>query len=694
MIHPETTMGAVGLIVADLNRSLRYYHENIGLHVHRRTETQVWLGAGGPDLLVLTEQPGARPVQRGRTGLYHFALLVPSRADLARVIRHLVDTRTSLAGMSDHGVSEALYLQDPDGHGIEIYRDRPRAEWPVSGGELQMVSDPLDVPGMLAEVTAGKVQWHGMAPGTTIGHVHLHVHSIPAAEAFYCGVLGFELMQRWQGQASFVAAGGYHHHLGLNVWAGVGAPPPPDDAARLDWFEIVLPTDSAYADAVARLQGNATELEVSEALGVTTALDPSGNRLRLINAHHAARGLRRRPLWQNPLPGPKTGMVPRPCSRISIAHSGDDAPMQTHARLVIIGGGIVGCSAAYHLAQLGWRDILVLDKGPLPYNDGSTSHAPGGMHLTNSSKMMTEFAMYTRALIATLEQPDPDAPFYRPVGGIEVAYTKERLEDLKRRHGWATAYGLEGHLISPAEVKEKIPVVDDQVILGGYWVPHDTNIGGWQTARAIAQAAEATGGVQFVPETEVFDVEIERGHVRAVLTSGGRVECEAVLLCTNIWAPVLGEKVGLRIPLLAAQHQYTISSPLEELQGETKEVRHPLMRHQDYSLYFRQHHDCYGIGNYRHVPLMVSPWTLGKTAMLPFTPEHYEVAWKAARELIPGLKGTTLTKAFNGMFAFTVDGYPVIGEAPTVQGVLGRDGELDYPLGRGGASGREPDDSR
>jgi dimethylglycine oxidase len=342
--------------------------------------------------------------------------------------------------------------------------------------------------------------------------------------------------------------------------------------------------------------------------------------------------------------------------------------MQTHARLVIIGGGIVGCSAAYHLTQLGWRDILVLDKGPLPYNDGSTSHAPGGMHLTNSSKMMVEFAMYTRALIASLPQPDPDAPFYRPVGGIEVAYTKERLEDLKRRQGWATAYGLEGHLVAPAEVKEKIPVVDDRVILGGYWVPHDTNINGWQTARAIAEVAEVTGGVQFVPETEVYDVEVERGHVRAVLSSRGRIECEAVLLCTNIWAPVLGEKAGLRIPLLAAQHQYTISSPLEELKGETREVRHPLMRHQDYSLYFRQHHDCYGIGNYRHVPLMVSPWSLGKTAMLPFTPEHYEVAWKAATELIPGLKGTTLTKAFNGMFAFTVDGYPVIGEAPNVKG--------------------------
>ena len=340
--------------------------------------------------------------------------------------------------------------------------------------------------------------------------------------------------------------------------------------------------------------------------------------------------------------------------------------MRTHAQIVIIGAGIVGCSTAWHLAREGWRDILVLDKGDIFYNDGSTSHAPGGMHLTNSSKMMIEFAMYTRSLIAGLQPPDDPTPFFRPVGGIEVAYTPQRLEDLKRRHGWATAYGLESSLISPAEVTERIPVVDANAILGGYWVPHDTNINGWQTAQAIGRAAMALG-VEFVPNTTALDVEVAQGHVAAVLSDQGRITCEKVVLCTNIWSPVLGDKVGLKIPLLAAQHQYTISSPLPELQGETKEVRHPLMRHQDFSLYFRQHFDCYGIGNYRHLPLMVDPYALGKTAMLPFTPEHYEAAWRAATELIPGLRGTTLTTAFNGMFAFSVDGYPIIGESPSVR---------------------------
>ncbi|MGL4650771.1 MAG: NAD(P)/FAD-dependent oxidoreductase, partial [Caldilineaceae bacterium] len=163
--------------------------------------------------------------------------------------------------------------------------------------------------------------------------------------------------------------------------------------------------------------------------------------------------------------------------------------MRTHAQIVIIGAGIVGASTAYHLAQMGWRDILVVDKGAIFENDGSTSHAPGGMHLTNSSKMMIDFARYTRALIAGLDHVEEGPHFFRPVGGVEVAYTQQRLQDLKRRHGWATAYGLESHLISPAEVKEKIPVIDERVILGGYWVPDDTNIGGWQTASAIGHAA-------------------------------------------------------------------------------------------------------------------------------------------------------------------------------------------------------------
>lgn len=342
--------------------------------------------------------------------------------------------------------------------------------------------------------------------------------------------------------------------------------------------------------------------------------------------------------------------------------------MMQSARTVIIGAGIVGTSVAWHLAQRGRREILVLDKGAIFENDGSTSHAPGNMHLTNSSKMMTEFAMYSRELLASLPQ-NPADPFFRPVGGIEVAYTPERLEDLKRRQGWATSWGLEAHLIDAAEVKERIPLVNERAILGGYWVPGDTNIAAWRATRALGEAAASTGAVTFQPDTAVIDIEVEQGHVRAVLTSQGRIACDEVVICTNIWSPLLGDKVGVPIPLLAAQHQYAVTAPLPELAGATEEVSHPILRHQDAALYFRQHGDRYGVGNYQHRPLMVSPYDLGKTAMLPFTPEDWGGGWESSCELIPALKHTTLTRKFNGMFAFSVDGYPIIGEAPQTRGL-------------------------
>ncbi len=252
-ISPATRCGTVALIVADLGRSLQYYTQRIGLRVHRQAAGSAWLGAGGEDLLHLVEQPSARPVQRGRTGLYHFAILTPSRSDLGRTLQHLVAAETTIDGASDHGVSEALYLTDPDGHGIEIYRDRPRSEWPHLGDELRMTLDPLDFRGVMAAAGGNGTPYAGMHPATVIGHVHLHVAALPAAEAFYVDALGLALMQRFQGQASFVAAGGYHHHLGLNVWAGVGAPPPPVDAARLAWYELVLPDAGALKAAVEHL---------------------------------------------------------------------------------------------------------------------------------------------------------------------------------------------------------------------------------------------------------------------------------------------------------------------------------------------------------------------------------------------------------------------------------------------------------
>jgi catechol 2,3-dioxygenase len=250
-IDAGTRIGAVGLVVASLTRSMEYYQQRIGLAVLSQDAGGAVLGVDGHEMLVLTEQPGAMRFPSGHAGLYHFALLTPTRAALGRSLQRLLDTRTELSGASDHGVSEALYLSDPDGHGIEIYRDRPRPEWPMRDGELAMTGDPFDARGVLA---SGEGQaWAGMESGTTMGHIHLHVADLAESEHFYLRLLGFDLMQRWQ-NADFVAAGGYHHHIGMNLWAGKGAPPAPPEYARMQWYEILLPSQGALDSVLARLE--------------------------------------------------------------------------------------------------------------------------------------------------------------------------------------------------------------------------------------------------------------------------------------------------------------------------------------------------------------------------------------------------------------------------------------------------------
>ena len=345
-----------------------------------------------------------------------------------------------------------------------------------------------------------------------------------------------------------------------------------------------------------------------------------------------------------------------------------DASFPSHAHLVIIGGGIVGCSAAFHLARLGWRDIVVVDKGKMPYNDGSTSHAPGSMYLTNFSRMMTRFALQSAQIYRELPEFEAGRPPFRPTGGLEVAYTEERLRDLKRKHGVATSYGVESYLLTPSETARHIPIMDPAVITGSFYVPGDANVIPWHITGSLAREAEHIGGVRFIQDAPVTDLEVEKGRIGAVVTDQGTIRCEQALLCANIWAPVISEKIGLKLPLLAAQHQYTVTEGLPELREHAREeggeeIVHPILRHQDYSMYFRQHWDAYGIGNYRHVPLMVNPHEVGKRAIKPFTPEHFDTAWKAAGELLPPVRKANLVEKFNGMFAFTVDGFPVMGES-------------------------------
>ncbi len=249
-IDAKTHLGHVHLTVRDLKRVLPFYQDVLGFELKRIEKGTAHLGApDGGDILQLTENPEAREPGYA-TGLYHFAVLVPSRFELARSLRQLAQTETPLQGFADHLVSEAIYLADPEGNGIEIYRDRPRSEWQYDRNHhLRMASDPLDVHGILGELEKETTPWQGLAPGTVLGHMHLKIANVKRDEAFYRDVLGFDEMALLP-SAAFLSAGGYHHHLGMNTWESAGASPPPPDARGLRWFTVIVP-DQAELERVA-----------------------------------------------------------------------------------------------------------------------------------------------------------------------------------------------------------------------------------------------------------------------------------------------------------------------------------------------------------------------------------------------------------------------------------------------------------
>jgi catechol 2,3-dioxygenase len=272
-ISPKTKLGYVSLTVPDLDRSLPFYREVLGFKLHGREGDTARLGAGKGDLLVLKENPEAKHPAFA-TGLYHFAILVPSRLELARSLKQMADMGTAFQGFADHGVSEAIYLADPDGNGIEVYRDRPKSEWYDSRGRFHMTTAPLDMEGVMRELEQDPQKWSGFDKDTVLGHMHLQVSSVKPAEAFYRSVLGMGLMLNW-GTASFVSAGGYHHHIGMNIWNSAGAPPPPPDAAGLRYFTVKLPDADSLAQIADRVHAAGLPLtETEEGLSVA---DPSSN---------------------------------------------------------------------------------------------------------------------------------------------------------------------------------------------------------------------------------------------------------------------------------------------------------------------------------------------------------------------------------------------------------------------------------
>jgi glycine cleavage system aminomethyltransferase T/glycine/D-amino acid oxidase-like deaminating enzyme len=350
--------------------------------------------------------------------------------------------------------------------------------------------------------------------------------------------------------------------------------------------------------------------------------------------------------------------------------------MRERAQTVVVGGGIVGTSAAYHLATFGAPDVLVIEQGPLFETGGSTSHAPGLAFQTNGSRMMCRIAQDSVALYATLEVDGE--PCWYGVGGIEVATTEARMAELKRRLGFARSYGLEGaELLTPGQAAERIPLLDRSTILGAYHVPSDGIAKGVWIAAALGRAAEAMG-VAFEGGVTVTGFDVRDGRVHGVRTDRGDVECERVLICAGIWGPSVGALAGVPVPLVAVQHQLVWTNPIPELEGESREIVHPILRHQDMAMYFRHRGDHYAVGNYKHEPIVTPQEALRRPgegpmpSLMPFTPADFDVAEAEAARLLPSLKGRMRPadpeRSINGMFSFTPDAASVVGESATVRG--------------------------
>jgi catechol 2,3-dioxygenase len=279
MIHPDTHIGQVRLRVADIDDLAAFYERAIGLReVERDGDVARLAPEGGEPLIELVSAPDGPPAPSFSTGLFHLAILVPDRAELARSLQRAANAGWRLTGASDHLVSEAIYLRDPEGNGIEIYRDRPRDQWGHDGDEVRMATLPLDLQDVLGELEGAEAPVNGVAADTTMGHVHLQVADIPAAEGFYNGGLGLDVMVRSYPGALFVSAGGYHHHIGLNTWQSEGTPRPPEGALGLDRYELVLPSEAAVDEAAAALGDLGDPVRLDEGV---LATDPSGNRVLL-----------------------------------------------------------------------------------------------------------------------------------------------------------------------------------------------------------------------------------------------------------------------------------------------------------------------------------------------------------------------------------------------------------------------------
>jgi dimethylglycine oxidase len=349
--------------------------------------------------------------------------------------------------------------------------------------------------------------------------------------------------------------------------------------------------------------------------------------------------------------------------------------MATVPRVVVIGAGIVGCAVADELTQRGWTDVTVLEQGSLFRTGGSSSHAPGLVFQTTPNRTMTEFARYTVAKYSSSSVAG--AWCFRQVGGLEVATTEQRWTDLKRRHGWATSWGVPSSLVSPEECAALHPLLDPARLVGGFHIPSDGLASPVRAAEAQGRSAQARGA-RLLAGQRVTGVESAGGRVTGVTTETDHFPADVVLSCAGMWGPVLGDLVDLAIPLVPMAHQYARTTPLAALTGrntDALEAGLPILRHQGADLYFREHVDSLGIGAYGHDPMPLAAGEVGdprtSTGMpseRPFTAEDFLPSWRDAVDLLPALADAEVADGVNGLFSFTPDGNPLLGEHPDLRG--------------------------
>lgn len=353
--------------------------------------------------------------------------------------------------------------------------------------------------------------------------------------------------------------------------------------------------------------------------------------------------------------------------------------MESTPRIVIIGAGIVGTNLADELVTKGWNNITVLDQGPLNMPGGSTSHAPGLVFQTNPSKSMALFAKYTVQKLLSLTEDGVSC--FNQVGGLEVATTETRLADLKRKLGYASSWGIEGSILSPAECKELYPLINEDEILGGLHVPSDGLASAARAVQLLIKRTEAAG-VKYIGNTEVTGIEQSGRRVTGVQTPDGVIPADIVVSCAGFWGAKVGELIGMSVPLLPLAHQYVKTTPVPAQQGKNElpnGARLPILRHQDQDLYYREHGDRYGIGSYAHKPMPVDLDELGSfkpteinehnmPSRLDFTLEDFLPAWEATKQILPALRESEIEDGFNGIFSFTPDGGSLVGESKELDG--------------------------